>query len=75
MRLHLVSLPHTQTTAAYSWCAYTQKVSHFADMMTERGHEVTLYAGEHNEGDCAELVTPPVIVVFLSDAPKRSRTS
>lgn len=43
MRFHLVSLPHTQTTRAYSTCAYTEKVRKFANMMQARGHEVFVY--------------------------------
>jgi glycosyltransferase involved in cell wall biosynthesis len=57
MRLHVLSLPHTQTTRAYSHCAYTQKVLKFCDMMTAGGYEVILYAGEENEANCKELVT------------------
>lgn len=56
MRIHLVALPHTQTTKAYSTCAYTEKVRKFATMMTERGHEVFLYAGENNEAQCTEHI-------------------
>lgn len=44
MRLHVVGLPHTQLTDEYSWCAYTQKVRRFADMMAGQGHEVFTYA-------------------------------
>jgi glycosyltransferase involved in cell wall biosynthesis len=55
-RLHVISLPHTQTTRAFSSCAYTEKVRKFCDMMTDRGHAVFLYAGEHNEARCAEHV-------------------
>lgn len=56
MRLHVVSLPHTETTRAYEWCAYSSKVRKFADMMSGLGHEVVLYAGARNEGDCVECV-------------------
>ena len=44
MRFHVVSLPHTQTTRAYSHCAYTEKVRKFCDMMSVN-HEVFLYSG------------------------------
>lgn len=57
MRLHVISEPHTQTTKAYSACAYTQKVRKFCSMMRARGHEVYLYASEDNEADVTELVT------------------
>lgn len=57
MRFHIVSLPHTQVTRAYSWCAYTDKVRKFCDMMWSLGHEVYLYAGEDCEADVTELVT------------------
>lgn len=54
--LHVVGLPHTETIRSTSWCAYTDKVRKFADMMTNIGHDVTLYAGETNEAACAEHV-------------------
>ena len=54
---HVVSLPHTQTTAEYTHCAYTQKVRKFCNMMTDLGHEVILYASEENEARVSELVT------------------
>lgn len=56
MRFHVISLPHTQTTAAYPSCAFTQKVVRFTRMMTDLGHEVFLYAGEKNEASCTEHV-------------------
>lgn len=56
MRLHLVSLPHTETTHEYEWCAYTAKVRKFSTMMHSLGHTVYLYAGEHNEADCTEHI-------------------
>lgn len=55
--LHIVSLPHTQTTAEYTHCAYTQKVRKFCNMMSDLGHEVILYASEENEARVSELVT------------------
>jgi FkbM family methyltransferase len=55
--IHLLSLPHTQTTGDYSWCAFTSLVINMATMMTHEGHKVILYAGEENEAECAELVT------------------
>jgi len=54
LRFHLVSLPHTQTTAEFVSCAYTQKVVKFARMMKARGHEIILYSGEENEAPCDE---------------------
>ena len=63
MRLHVVSLPHTQTTTSYSWCAYTEKARKFASMMTRRGHTVYLYASRDNNAVCHEHIqvtpTPP----------------
>jgi glycosyltransferase involved in cell wall biosynthesis len=56
MRFHVVSLPHTQTTKAFSACPFTQKALRFASMMTDRGHEVVLYAGDENEARCTEHV-------------------
>jgi|SRR5579859_385006 len=56
MRLHLVSLPHTETTDAHLTCAYTQKVVKFSKMMTGLGYEVVIYGGEENDAECFEHV-------------------
>jgi glycosyltransferase involved in cell wall biosynthesis len=56
MRLHVIGLPHTETTRAFEWCAYTSKVRKFCDMMSSLGHEVFLYAGEANEAAVTEHV-------------------
>ena len=56
MRLHVVGMPHTQTTRRYLTCAYTQKIVKFCDMMTDEGHEVFLYSGEENEARCTEHI-------------------
>jgi len=56
-RFHVINLPHTQTTALYNACAYTQKVIKFCRMMKSLGHEVYLYASEENEAPCDELIT------------------
>jgi glycosyltransferase involved in cell wall biosynthesis len=55
MRLHLVSLPHTQTTGRFLTCAYTQKVVKFCRMMLDE-YELILYSGDENEAPCAEHV-------------------
>lgn len=55
--VHLLTLPHTATTRHYSWCAYTEKVRKFADLLTDLGYHVILYAAHENEADVAELVT------------------
>jgi glycosyltransferase involved in cell wall biosynthesis len=56
MRFHLISLPHTQTTDEYAACAFTEKVRKFCIMMMNLGHEVFLYAGEHNDAPCTEHI-------------------
>lgn len=56
MRIHLLGLPHTETTAEYSWCAFTQKTRKLATMLTSLGHEVFLYAGEANEAQVTEHI-------------------
>lgn len=56
MRVHLPSLPHTETTPEFVWCAYTAKVLKFAGMLTDAGHHVILYAGTNNTARCAEHV-------------------
>ena len=59
MRLHVISLPWTETTHEYVTCAYTQKIVKFGKMMTQLGHDVFLYSGEENETPCTEHI--PVI--------------
>jgi hypothetical protein len=57
MRLHLVGLPHTQTTREVSVCAFTQKIIKFCKMMKPLGYEIVLYAGDENDAECDELVS------------------
>lgn len=57
MRFHLVAMPHTQSTAAYSNCAFNTLTRNFAKMMTGLGHEVILYSGEDNDATVTEHVT------------------
>lgn len=54
--LHCVSLPHTQTTTTFDWCAYSAKCRKFATMMTHEGYRVYLYAGKHNDAECEECI-------------------
>jgi Glycosyltransferase len=54
--IHLISLPHTETTKDYSWCAFTSLIINMATMMTHEGHKVILYAGENNEAECFEHI-------------------
>lgn len=57
MRFHVVSLPHTNTTKDFIWCAYTEKVRRFCNMMKSLGHTVYLYAGTKNEADVDEFIS------------------
>lgn len=55
--LHLVGLPHTETTADYLICAYTQKLVKFCRMMYGRDRKIILYGGARNEAPCDEFVS------------------
>lgn len=57
MRFHLPAFPHTETTAKYVNCAFTQKVVKFSKMMMARGHEVFLYGGATNDAPCTEFIS------------------
>lgn len=57
MIFHVLGLPHTQATEAFSACAFTNKVRFFCRMMKSRGHTVYLYAGETTDAPCDELIT------------------
>ncbi len=56
MRLHVLGFPYTEMTDEWSACAFTQRTRDFASMMTQRGYEVFLYAGEKNQADVTEHV-------------------
>jgi glycosyltransferase involved in cell wall biosynthesis len=56
LRLHVIGLPHTETTQDYNQCAYTAKIRKFCTMMTRRGHEVFLYSAGSNEAEVTEHI-------------------
>jgi glycosyltransferase involved in cell wall biosynthesis len=56
MRFHVVGLPHTSVTEAFTACAFTERVRKFCGMMTGLGHEVFLYAGPESEAKVAEHI-------------------
>lgn len=55
--LHVVGLPHTQSTLEYSSCAYTTKHVRFCTMMKSLGYTIYSYHSEENEADIDELIT------------------
>jgi glycosyltransferase involved in cell wall biosynthesis len=57
MRFHVLAVPHTVTSEAYSACAFTQKVLKFCKMMTSRGHTVYHYGHERSKAECFEHIT------------------
>lgn len=56
MRFHVVGLPHTSVTEAFTACAFTHRVRKFCGMMTGLGHEVFLYAGPESEARVVEHI-------------------
>lgn len=57
MRVHLLALPHFQTTSEYDLDGFCTVTIRFAKLLKGLGHEVVLYASEENEAPCDELVT------------------
>lgn len=55
-RVHLLALPHTKTTADYSWCAFTQKVRKLSAMLVSTGWDVRLYGPAGSDAIAAENV-------------------
>lgn len=56
MRVHVLSLPHTQTSKRWNGCAFTQKTRHLCSMLHGIGHDVVHYGNEGSEAVCAENV-------------------
>lgn len=55
MKLHLLGLPHTQTTRETVVCAFTAKLVKFAEMMQDK-FDVIVYSGSRNDAPCVEHV-------------------
>lgn len=56
MRLHLLGIPHTQTTYEFSHCAFTGKVKRFAPMMRSVGYDVIHYGVEGADSDATQNI-------------------
>src|ERR1051325_1663208 len=56
MKMHFVSLPHTEVTREWEFCAYTQKLLHMGQICNLIGYETALYATEKDEGGFGEVV-------------------
>lgn len=57
LKVHLLSVPNTQTTAAYYLDGFAQRTILFAKLLTRMGHEVVLYGVEENEAPCDQFVS------------------
>ena len=55
-RLHLIGLFHTETTKAFSHCAFTGKVLRFPKMLQQYGWEVVEYSNGESESSASEKV-------------------
>lgn len=67
MRIHIVSLPHTQVSEDFIWCAYTSKVRRLAKMMALQGIPMFLYAGELTDDETKGHVAEDVCIVGPED--------
>lgn len=56
MKIHVLGVPHTQSSERFTSCAFTQKVVNLCKMMHRRGHEVLHYGVEGSEVECSEDV-------------------
>lgn len=56
MRFHVVNVPQSNTTKAYSMCGFSQKCINFCWMLKALGHTVFLYGGDENVALCDEFV-------------------
>jgi glycosyltransferase involved in cell wall biosynthesis len=56
MKLFVLGVPHTQTTRAFSTCAFTMKAWYLCQMLHSRGHEVIHLGVEGSDPPCTENV-------------------
>jgi glycosyltransferase involved in cell wall biosynthesis len=54
--IHILGMPFSETIADWSHCAFTQRTTDFATMLTRAGLDVRLYAGEHNDAEVTEHI-------------------
>lgn len=61
VNLHILGFPFSETTPSWTHCAFTQRTTDFATMMTRAGLPTYLYAGENNSAEVTEhipIITP-----------------
>jgi len=56
MRFHVLAIPYSISSPAYSACAFTQKVIRFCKMMHQRGHTVFHYGHVDSVVQCTEHI-------------------
>jgi len=56
MRIHLLGLPHVQTTSAFELDGFAMLTLRFAEVLRRLGCEVWLYGSEDNEAPCSHFV-------------------
>jgi len=61
MRIHVLAVPHAQTTKEFTGCAFTQKVWKFLKMMSGRGHEIIHYGHATTDWAYPDVEHVPVI--------------
>lgn len=57
MRIHLLSVPNTRTTAAYPLDGFCTRTQLFARLLKRLGHTVYLYGVAENEAPCDEFIS------------------
>jgi glycosyltransferase involved in cell wall biosynthesis len=57
LRIHLLGLPNSQTTAGYELDGFAVMTLRFAEVLKRLGAHVILYGGEENTAPCSEFVT------------------
>lgn len=69
MKIHVPGLPHNDPVRATEYCAFSQRIRRLADLLTDLGHDVFVYAGPQCEtkGEHVQVISGPARRQWFGD--------